>query len=203
MASKAAKEYYSRHWKIPHSEEIEWRDTELDDHLKATSQKGRHPEVAEWGRLVGFQFIPEGRDGRQRKGKEVQLSRADSNGSHLVYDPHHRHQRMYLLLSPSVRKQMKKKFWSSSPYAEEPLSWWAKEAGGRHGKKDYPAVEARLVGTLTHLDYACEKKGDGYSFYRHAMGEESGIQPLLVVDAKGRLWIVGGNYTGPIPGITD
>ena len=76
--------------------------------------------------------------------------------------------------------------------------------GGRHAKKDdYPNVKVRPIGILTNVVYGTEKQGDGYSFYIHHMGEESGIQPALGVDRRGRLWVLGGNYTSPTPGITD
>jgi hypothetical protein len=65
-------------------------------------------------------------------------------------------------------------------------------------------VHASPVGILTHVVYATDKKGDGYSFYIHKLGEESGLRPCLAVDGQGRMWIAGGNYKGnPTPGITD
>lgn len=97
---------------------------------------------------------------------------------------------------------MKKDYWTGSDWEELPLKSLAKEIGGKQ-VKGYPNVEVRPIGILTAVVYACEKEGDGYSFYIHKMGEESGLQPCLAVDEKGRLWIAGGNYTSPIPGITD
>jgi len=195
--SKGAKEYKEKHWGVAHLYEVEWSDKDLDAHLEKIHRR-KNPELVEWGRFVGFHFIPMGK----KKQEEIQLSNKAANKSHLVYDPEHKNQRLYILLAPLARKEMKREFWKSSGRPKK-LATWAKEVGGRHGSKDYPDVSAQLIGTLTYVDYAAEKEGDGFSYYRHKMGEESGIRPYLVIDSKGRLWIVGGNYTGPTPGITD
>lgn len=60
-----------------------------------------------------------------------------------------------------------------------------------------------LIGVLHAVAYNTEKKGDGPSVYHHTHGDESGDYPGLVIDAHGRLFVVGGNYTVPNPGITD
>ena len=195
---KGAKEYRDKHWGVGHLYEVEWSDPDLDAHLERI-HRTRSPELVEWGRLVGFHFIPRGK----KKEEEIQLTNAAANQSHLVYDPAHRHQRLYILLDPKTRKEMRAEFWTDSPFKTKRLSAWAGKGGGRHQTSDYPNVMAKPVGVLTYIDYACEKKGDGFSYYRHKMGEESGIRPYLVVDSKGRLWVAGGNYTGPSPGITD
>jgi hypothetical protein len=92
---------------------------------------------------------------------------------------------------------------NGTKYREATLADMARSVGGRHATPDYPDVEAAPIGILTHVVYATEKKGDGYSFYIHKMGEESGIRPALAIDAKGRLWVVAGNYRAPTPGVTD
>jgi hypothetical protein len=56
---------------------------------------------------------------------------------------------------------------------------------------------------MTAVVYFTQKKDDGPSYYIHRMGEMTCYFPLLCCDAKGRLWICGGNYTSPTPGITD
>ena len=68
---------------------------------------------------------------------------------------------------------------------------------------DYEDIFVQPIGIMTNVVYACEKKGDGYSFYIHALGEESGIRPVLGMADDGSLWFAGGNYTAPIQGITD
>jgi len=77
-------------------------------------------------------------------------------------------------------------------------------AGGRHGRRsDYPHVIAKPLGVLTGVMYFAHKKGDGPSAYLHEMGEQTCHFPILACDEHGRLWICGGNYLVPTPGITD
>jgi hypothetical protein len=64
------------------------------------------------------------------------------------------------------------------------------------------------IGILTGLVYYTHKKGDENpgnprSYYIHKMGEMSKFYPILAGDAQGRLWLAGGNYSCPSPGITD
>ena len=186
---KPADVYQKWHWGVGHSETYEIDDPDLPDHL------------VEAGRLVELHYRPI--DGSaKRKDKQLKLNRKDSNSCHLAFDPKHNCQRLYIILSASVMKRMKKDFWTHSDWEELPLRTLAKEIGGKQ-MTGYPKVEVRPIGILTAVVYACEKEGDGYSFYIHKMGEESGLQPALAADEKGRLWIAGGNYTSPIPGITD
>lgn len=187
MKKKYAKEYKKWHWGIEPIEEVEWDDPDLPEYL------------IECGRLVELHYKPL----QGGKKKIIKLNKKDANSSHLAFDPDHKYERLHLLLSPAFKRKMKK-YWKDSKWETVKLQELAKKAGGRHGKmKDYPNVNVRPVGILTHVTYACEKKGDGYSFYIHHMGEESGIQPILAVDAKGKMYIAGGNYTSPTPGITD
>ena len=64
-------------------------------------------------------------------------------------------------------------------------------------------MEVTPIGALTHVMYACEKIPDGYSFYIHELGEETGILPFLCVDKTGQLWIAGGDYWGETGGINN
>ena len=72
-----------------------------------------------------------------------------------------------------------------------------------HATDDYPDIKVKPIGILRNVVYATPKKGDGFSLYIHEMGEETGIKPALCVDKTGRLWIIGGDYTCPVPGITN
>jgi len=189
------KTYSDWHWGIAPKTIIDWDDPDLPE-----------GEVIECGRLVELHY----REPGQRKDTVMKLSRKEANGSHLVYDPNHPYGRLYILSHTDFTDRMKKKyrnnpnFENGTKYREAPLTDLARAVGGRHATGDYPDVDAAPVGILTHVVYATEKKGDGYSFYIHKLGEESGVRPCLAIDAKGRLWIVGGNYRGnPTPGITD
>ena len=122
----------------------------------------------------------------------------------MVFNPHSPNDCLYIVTtSEKAKNKIKKDFYKDNPFQEVPLSDMSYFTGGRHMGEHYPNITAKAIGILTTLVYACEKGGDGYSFYVHQMGEESGVQPLIAVSSDGRLWIVGGNYTAPIQGITD
>lgn len=195
MGLNAAKVYAEWHWGVPHKFVIDWDDEDLPD-----------GDLIECGRLVELHF----REPGQRKDTVIKLPRNEANGSHLCYDPEHPSGRLYVLSHPAFAEKMRKKYRENpqyvggSKYRAMRLSDLARGVGGRHAANDYPDVEAAPIGVLTHVVYATEKKGDGYSFYIHKMGEESGIRPYLAVDEHGRSWIVGGNYRGnPTAGVTD
>ena len=186
-----AKAYQKNHWGIEHVVEKEVDDPDLPEYL------------IENGRLVEIHYRPASNFNPKRKDKILKLSKAHSNNSHLAFDPEHPNERLYIVLDPRCMKKMKREFWDASDFMARDLSEMAEIVGGRHASEDYPELKAKPIGIMTAIVYATEKKGDGYSFYIHKMGEESGIQPALTIDKKGRLWIVGGNYTNPVPGITD
>jgi len=194
MGVSAERAYREWHWNVPHKSVIEWEDDDLPE-----------TDVVECGRLVELHF----REPGARKDTVIKLSRKEANGSHLCFDPSHPNERLYILLHPEFCEKLRKKYRqvagyeSGTKYREMPLSDLARAVGGRHATPDYPNVKASPIGILTHLVYATEKKGDGYSFYIHKMGEESGVRPCLAVDAKGRVWIAGGNYRSPTAGISD
>lgn len=80
----------------------------------------------------------------------------------------------------------------------------ARRVGGRQARFPYPRIAAYPLAEVTHIVYATDKQGDGYSHYIHAFSEEShGPRPWLAIDLEGRSWLVGGSYTVPPEGITD
>lgn len=186
--------YTAWHWGIEPKHVIQWDDPDYPE-----------GELVECGRLVELHV----REPGQRRDTIIRLNRKEGNGSHLAFDPEHPNQRLYILSHPDFRARMLGEFRQNpdysggSKYRVMPLVEIAKRAGGRHASRDYADVDAAPVGILTHVVYATEKKGDGYSQYIHKLGEESGIRPVLAVDGEGRLWVAGGNYTSPTPGITD
>lgn len=185
-----AKLYKDWHWGVPHAVEMEWEDKDLP------------PYLIETGRLSEIHYRPLGSNPK-RKDRIIKLPKKEANRSHLVFDPQHTSHRLYMLLSPKIQKEMKRKLYKNNSSEKYSLSEIAQNVGGRHALDDYPNIKVIPVGIMTHIVYATEKKGDGMSFYIHHMGEESGIQPALAVDSRGRLWVAGGNYTSPTPGITD
>lgn len=195
-----ASQYEEWHWGIPSASVKEWKDEDVDGALH-----GPNGELIETGRLVELHF----REPGKRKDTVVRLNRGEANGSHLSFDPHHPSQRLYIHSHPKFAERMHQKylqddhFEGGSRHQAMPLKQAAKIVGGRHGTSDYPDVMVTPIGILTHVVYATEKKGDGFSFYIHKLGEESGLRPALTIDDKGRMWIAGGAYTSPTPGITD
>jgi hypothetical protein len=194
--------YRDWHWGIPPKHRIKWDDPELDAHLL---QHNPDAELVECGRLVEMHV----REPGNRSDTIIRLNRKEGNGSHLAFDPFHPYQRLYILAHPDLQARLTQTYRANpeykggSKYRSMPLSEIANRAGGRHGTRDYLGISASPLGVLTHVVYATEKKGDGYSQYIHKLGEESGIRPILAVDGVGRPWVVGGNYTSPTPGITD
>jgi hypothetical protein len=194
-AGAGAKGYEDWHWGTPPKFKVKWDDPDYPD-----------GDLIECGRLVELHF----REPGARKDTVIKLSRREANGSHLCFDPSHRFGRLYILSHVDFSEKMRKKYRQNpgyangSKYREMPLTDLARAVGGRHAAADYPNVDAAPVGILTHVVYATDKKGDGYSFYIHKLGEESGLRPCLAVDGQGRMWVAGGNYLGnPTPGITD
>jgi hypothetical protein len=199
MADKGAKLFADWHWGIPHENVSDWQDEQVDGMI------GPDGMVIETGRLVELHF----REPHKRKDTVIRLNRKEANGSHLAFDPEHPHQRLYIFSHPKFAERMHKRFLQNPKYKKNsryqmmPLAKAAKTVGGRHATSDYPKINVSPVGILTHVVYATEKTGDGFSFYIHKMGEESGVKPALTIDQRGRMWIAGGNYTSPNPGITD
>ena len=185
--------YKTWHWGVePQANPIEVNDPDYPDSA-----------LIECGRLVEFTYRAP-RQSLKIKDRLYKLPKSESNKTHLVFDPYHPNDRLYIVsTSKKALSNFKNDLYKSNPYQECPLSDISLFAGGRHAMDDYPEVSGKVIGVLTSIVYACKKKGDGYSFYVHQLGEETGIQPLICVDDKGRLWIVGGNYTSPIQGITD
>jgi hypothetical protein len=181
------KRYRNWHWGIDPSITVDWTDRDLPD------------ELIEIGRLVNLHF------NRGRGGADEILNVVESkvNQTHLCFDPAHKYQRLYVLIPSQVAREVKRKLWSPGAKSYS-LAEIAKMTDGKHSKmRDYPRVAAQPIGHLTHVTYLTHKKGDGVSNYIHELGEVNGNLPILAVDAKGRLWIVGGDYVCPVPGITN
>lgn len=135
----------------------------------------------------------------------IEVDQGDLNDNHLSWDPSHPHQRLYLNLSPSSRKDAKSLFRKGEPTFS--LFECAQMAGGHHAKRDdYPEVQVQPLGILYFASYYTLKEDESGqpspSIYIHRMGEEGGVEPVLAVSSDGNLWICGGSYTVPVDGIT-
>jgi len=191
---QGSKSYEDWHWGLGSQKVVDWKDPDMP------------PTLIECGRLIRMHVRAPGGGTHPRRKRDtmIELSRSTSANSHVAFDPEHPDERLYLLLSPSARPTIKERFWDHNNLPATNLNQMAAHAGGRHGKRrDYPSVAVKPVGVLTAVVYYTHKKGDGPSYYIHQMGELSHNFPILCVDKKGRLWLAGGNYTCPSPGITD
>jgi len=195
-SSKSVQEFNKWHWGMDPVQIVDVEDPDLPD------------ELIECGRLAELRVhIPQvGTKGNplRRKNSQISLSQTESERSHLTFDPNHPHERLYIVLPKDVMRKMKKTYYDMNPFEEQSLGSIAKFTGGRHGtEKDYPQISVKPVGICTAVVYATEKTGDGFSYYIHRLGEETGVRPCLCIDATGRLWLAGGAYTSPTAGITD
>jgi hypothetical protein len=201
------------HWGIASSQVVDWKDAEYPDRM------------IEIGRLCELHVLPVGSRASKSlvmpipkqwwsdfpEGKQAEPAHGNPKSrklqAHVAFDPKHKNQRIYLLLPDALQRDFKPLFRRD---ASMTLSELAVHVGGRQGTKDYPVVMVTPVGTLTHIVYYTSKKGDTdnpggdpRSQYIHELGEESGLRPMLAVDSKGRLWLAGGAYRAPVPGIMD
>tara|TARA_R110002060_G_scaffold68464_1_gene77190 strand:+ start:1261 stop:1827 length:567 start_codon:yes stop_codon:yes gene_type:complete len=136
------------------------------------------------------------------QGDTDELVMQEGQSCWIAFDPTHKYERLYLLLSDDVRKDVQ------ALLLQEDGEWWdlaelSRAAGGKQSKLPYPSVEVQPIGQLTNVVYFTKKTGDGLSQYIHEFGEDSGILPILAADRSGRLWVAGGNMTSPYAGITD
>lgn len=186
---------------------IRWDDAnELDDNGKVMFPSNQ--VLIRCGNLARIHFrSPTAKDNRShpRRSRDttITLNKSAAKESHLVFDPDHHSHRLYLKFKDSVREPLAQRFWKENGAPAKTLREWASLAGGRHATADYPNITAKPVGVMTAVVYFTNKKDDGSSFYIHRMGEMSCHFPILVCDSTGRLWVCGGNYTSPTPGITD
>ena len=184
---------------------------EFDNQLKLVEwDDPDYPEgvLIECGNLARLHFRApsmneEGRHPRRRRDTVITFSRPVARSSYLAFDPEHADDRLYMLVSPPACEFLAQRFWQDNTVAPKLLEEWAMLAGGRHSRGGYPNVMAKPIGVMTAVVYYTTKKDDGASFYIHRMGEMSCYFPILCCDQKGRLWVCGGNYKNPTPGITD
>jgi hypothetical protein len=197
---KGVDQYNSWHWGYGPRKVVDWNDPDMPRML------------IECGKLVRLHVrAPRTNNSahpRRRRDAMIEFSRNVSPHAHIAYDPEHPHERLYLLVPASQRRTLKKRFWDNNAMAPRNLNDLAAIAGGKHGRRrDYPNVMCKPIGVLTGVVYYTAKKGDspenGGSFYIHHVGELTSHYPFLCIDDEGRLWLAGGNYTSPPPGITD
>lgn len=180
-AAPAFQAFTRTHWGIEPQRVAQLRDPDLP------------PEVSRMGELVEIE------------GEGGLLIRGDT-ACHLVHDPGPA-QKLYLMLSQAARQACRRQLWGrrAAPLA---LQEAQEQAGGRQARYPHrcPGLPVQVLGRANAVSYFTVKNGDDEEQegveYRHALGEEGGVRPLLCVDNQGRLWLAGGSYTVPAPGIT-
>lgn len=200
--AKGLQAYEDWHWGIGAHRVMDWDDPDYPNML------------VECGRLIRMHVrTPDAvrkkvEHPRRRRDSMIEFSKSISRKSHIAYDPSHPNERLYLLVDPQAAQTLARRFWFENDVAPIPLPELAIIAGGRHGATDYPNVPVKVIGIFTAVVYFTHKKGDENpdeprSYYIHQLGELSHHYPILCCDERGRLWIAGGNYRTPTPGITD
>lgn len=171
-----------------------------DPDLDANGEK----EIVSCGVLVQIRYrIPVTGDIERNPEREFNLPASVSRWSYLMYDRNDPGQRLYTVLTQRARDYVYSTLYSENPFRPGKLADFAKHTHGRHANGWYPDVTVKPVGLASVVIYDADKKTDGRSNYIHRFGEETGIRPMLCVDAKGGLWFAGGDYTTPTAGITN
>lgn len=176
-----------------------WGTRPLD--MKRINDPRLPVHLVECGRIVQLEIETPDPSGKP-KIMTLTVQKQDQANNHLAFDPDHPSHRLYLVLSEKTKADARRIF-QTNPYASTPLKFWAKLAGGRHATGGYPDILVRPLGILYTSGYSTDKLPDGPTWYKHMMGEESGIRPVLTVAEDGTLWLAGGDYTSPTPGITN
>lgn len=213
---RGASAYEKWHWGIPATDVMDVSDPDMppchNGHRGACSKQCKCALIG-IGRLIRLQFrapraISQPHP-RRKRDSMIQFSRDLSSNAFVAYDPDDSGERLYLIIPSQATSVLKRRFWDENPLDEMPLGRAAKIAGGRHARPEsYPDVHVKPVGVLTAIVYFTHKKGDENekderSFYLHKLGELTHFYPFLCCDNRGRMFVAGGNYTAPTPGITD
>ena len=192
--------YKAWHWGLPHGKVVKVEDKYLGE-----------KKLIEIGKLLEIHIRP--LDSTDEKDVAVlAVEPAYVKRSHVVFDLRHPKQRIWIVLPPEAQKDAAE-LWGMTDEPAVSLVSLAQAVGSVHGTRDYPAVSVKPLGWLQDLVYGTYKNGDDAelvsgkivgvgSGYIHRMGEEGGVEPILAVSKEGRLWLAGGSYTAPIPGIT-
>lgn len=116
-------------------------------------------------------------------------------GCWLAWNPKHPLERLYIILSDSMRERVRKLMKDVSPQQTEYLQDIAQRAGGAQSAHKLPHIKAIDLGKSTAICYRTHKAGDGWSSYIHEWGHEGGggLLPHIALDVSGRCWVVGGN----------
>lgn len=157
------------------------------------------------GHLIAFRYrVPLSSNVRQNPSKEFRVHPPEQQNCFLFFDLDDKDQRLYPYLSDRARDEAAAVYYRQNPFAEISLPELARQTGGRQSRGvPYPRIMVKPIGVASAAVYEAEKRDDGKSLYIHRFGEESGIRPVLAIGNDGRVWLAGGDYTCPTPGITN
>lgn len=191
-ARAAYDRFVGTHWGFEPMRVIEIKDPDLPNYL------------TEMGALVELGILPAGANGRWNpKATPVPIRVPSVDGNMLTFCP--KLERLYPVLTPTTQGKI------AARYLAKDGPWYglgqvAKHVGGAH-QGHYPRIQVQALGPVAEVIYHTAKNGDREEQqgleYVHHQGEEGGIQPWACVDAQGRIWLAGGDYTVPDEGITD
>lgn len=126
-------------------------------------------------------------------------------GCWIAFDPDHPCERLHIVLSPTFREEVR----NTVKHAKllMPLQKIAELTRGDQAGEPMPNLQAAPIEVLESVTYFTHKAGEegNRAFdYQHDFGKEHsrGIKPILAADVSGRLWVCGGSYRCPLPGIT-
>jgi hypothetical protein len=185
QAQAGAREYQAAHWGVAPDVVYEVEQPHLP----------RDQPLIEMGKLRELWISPE-------TGRPYALT-FDDNFTMLCFT-RDKVQRLYIILSDEDRDGVRKIL--AADNRKRKLVWYGlpdihADVGGRQSQYAIDDITVTCLGTLTDVVYLTEKKGDDVSEYKHEMGEEGGISPMLCADPEGYLFIAGGSYSVPNRGI--
>jgi len=179
----------------PKMRAFRFHDAELD----ANGEK----HLAQCGKLLQLRYrVPDGSN-MGYTAQKFSLPPDMARWSYLKFDEEDPGERLYTVLPEKVKRYVAAHLYDPCPFEDVSLKQLAKWTGGRQANGWYANVIVRPIGIATAVLYDGDKRNDGRSNYIHRFGEETGIRPAIGVDATGRIWFAGGDYTCPTAGITN
>ena len=177
-------------------------------HEITTRSKHHSNDMVEYGRLYELHLADDMVYGHQKPDHILQIPESHLQTSYLFFDNAKKRKPLMIEVDPETQEEFKK-LYKQNPNKAMSLKDIAKIAGGYQSNRRYPNVKAKPLGYLTHVVYRTIKKSDGLSNYIHEFGEpykkneKWSQKPILAVDAKGEVFLCGGNYKSNIEGIVN
>ena len=208
-------EYRKFHWGDQRTKVVR-----LNNHIIPDQNPDSMPRFSEIGRLIEFRLVDFNQDGinyifdciknnkQPKNNLFLSVDDKEIDECFLVYDKNIKNEPIFVSLSDKVKRKSSNiyKTLKNNPISISDLCFQLQQYGFK-GKqfntkyeKEFGKVKVKPIGFVTDGLYKTFKNGHGLSFYIHAFGEPYGaikkwsMQPVLGVDIKGNLWLIGGNY---------